>query len=312
MAVVLIVTLAGGVLLARLIAARRQRAAVGARLARLAGFVRAAPRVPPLIRSTSATGDRRNFLYLLLVRPVLDLLSQAGSPLGFGDFLLLYALPAVAPALIAYACGLSLLPFAFAGACLAAVPVMAIAIKASARRVKFSEQLPDAIDLMVSVLRSGHSVPQAVRAVADELPDPCGTEFAELVHRMSLGQTLPDALVRSSSRLKSYELDLIRRAVSIQAEVGGSLAELLERTNWTLRQRLKLVRQVRVLTAQSRLTACIVALLPVVMAAGLHYLSPGYLRPLFETDAGRILLVAAVFLQLLGLFVMKRMSTMRV
>lgn len=311
-AVVLLVTLVGAVLLARLMAARRQRAALRARLARLATRGRGARPVLQLIRSKSAAGVRQDLLCLPLVRRVVELIDQAGSPLSFGEFVLLSVSLAVMPALLAYSTGLPLPPFALAGACLAALPAVAAAVKSSRRRVKFSEQLPDAIDLMVSVLRSGHSIPQAIKAVADELPYPCGTEFGELAHRMNLGQTLADALVYSSLRLRLYELDLIRRAVAIQAEVGGSLAELLERTNWTLRQRLKLVRQVRVLTAQSRLTAVIVALLPVVMAAGLHYLSPGYLRPLFETDAGRILLGAAVFLQMLGLLIMKRMSTMKV
>jgi tight adherence protein B len=311
-AVVLVVSLVGGVLLARLMAARRQRAALGARLARLAAAGRAARQVPPLIRSKTGAGVTKDFLYLPLVRRAVDRLDRAGLPLGFGNLVLLSVSLAVMPALLAYSAGLPLPPFAFAGACLATVPAIAVAVRSSKRRVKFSEQLPDAIDLMVSVLRSGHSVPQAVKAVADELPDPCGTEFGELAHRMNLGQTLSDALVYSSLRLRSYELDLIRRAVTIQAEVGGSLAELLERTNWTLRQRLKLVRQVRVLTAQSRLTAVIVALLPAVMAAGLNYVSPDYLRPLLATEPGRLLLVAAVFLQLLGLFVMKRMSNMKV
>jgi tight adherence protein B len=195
---------------------------------------------------------------------------------------------------------------------LAIVPFVYLLFQAAQRRRKFSEQLPDAIDLMIAVLKSGHSIPQAVKAVADEVPAPCGAEMEEVVHRMNLGQPLSNALFYSCEKYKSYELDLIRRAVSIQSEVGGSLAELLDKTNSTLRRRLKLVRQVRVLTAQSRLTAIIVGLLPFLLAATLEYTNPGYLDPLFSTVTGKLLLTAALLLQALGVVIMTRLSTMKV
>ena len=134
----------------------------------------------------------------------------------------------------------------------------------------------------------------------------------EVVHRMNLGQPLAQALTYSAERYKSYELDLVRRAVAIQSEVGGSLAELLDKTNQTLRRRLKLVRQVRVLTAQARLTALIVGLLPFALAAALQYVSPGYLDPLFDTSIGEALLAAVLILQALGIGVMAKLSTVKV
>lgn len=104
----------------------------------------------------------------------------------------------------------------------------------------------------------------------------------------------------------------MRRAIAIQAEVGGSLAELLDKTNSTLRQRLKLVRQVNILTTQSRLTALVVGLLPVFMAIGMNVINPDYLRPLMDTNLGRTLLIVGIVLQLFGIFVMKKMSTVKV
>jgi tight adherence protein B len=129
---------------------------------------------------------------------------------------------------------------------------------------------------------------------------------------MNLGQPLSDSLVLSARRFQSYELDLLRRAVAIQAEVGGSLAELMDKTNHTLRQRLKLVRQLRVVTAQSRLSAHIVGFLPIVLAIGLNFLSPGYLGLLTGDKLGQMLLIAVVILEIVGIFVMRRMSTMKV
>jgi tight adherence protein B len=194
---------------------------------------------------------------------------------------------------------------------LAITPLMILKGKADSRRAKLSEQLPDAIDLMVAVLRSGHSVPEAVRAVAAEIPNPCGEEFKEVMQRMNLGQSLSEALVSSARRFRSFELDLIRRAVAIQTEVGGSLAELFDATNVTLRGRLKLARQLKTITAQSRLSAYIVGFLPIVLAIALNSLSPGYMQILFDDQTGRTLLIVAITLQCLGLLIMRRMSSVR-
>jgi tight adherence protein B len=216
------------------------------------------------------------------------------------------------PLVIATVFDLNLAIALIAAVVLTVCPFIYLLFRAADRKRKFTEQLPDAIDLMVAVLKSGHSIPQAVKAVADEVPAPCGAEMEEVVHRMNLGQPLSNALFYSAEKYRSYELDLIRRAVGIQSEVGGSLAELLDKTNQTLRRRLKLVRQVQVLTAQSRLTAIIVGLLPFLLAATLEYTNPGYLEPLFSSVTGKLLLTAAFLLQILGVVIMTKLSTMKV
>ncbi|MBX9938851.1 MAG: type II secretion system F family protein [Candidatus Obscuribacterales bacterium] len=192
-----------------------------------------------------------------------------------------------------------------------AIPIIVLKIKAQAVRRKFQEQLPDAIDLMVSVLRSGHSLPQAVKSIASDCPAPLSVEFAHIDQRMNLGLTLSEALAFVQQRYKLTELDLIGRAVTIQAEVGGSLAELLDKTNVTLRGRLKLKRQIGVLTTQSRLTGFIVGLLPIFLATALEVLSPGYLNPLFTNETGKLLLILAIGLQFLGMFLMKKMTEVK-
>jgi tight adherence protein B len=195
---------------------------------------------------------------------------------------------------------------------LSAIPILVLLVKKAGRRKKFIEQLPDAIDLMISVLRSGHSIPQGVKAVGQEVPAPCGPEFMEVLQRMNLGLQLPDALSYSCSKFSCHELDLLRRAFAIQSEVGGSLAELLEKTNTTLRQRLKLVKQVAVLTAQSRLTMVVVGALPIVMAIALNAMNPRYLLPLMESELGKTLIAAAVALEIVGLVIMKKLATVKV
>ncbi|HEY9711928.1 MAG TPA: type II secretion system F family protein [Chroococcales cyanobacterium] len=216
------------------------------------------------------------------------------------------------PPFIAFALGLNVFLGALLGLLLAGAPFIYVRAKAQARRDKFSEYLPDAIDLMVAVLRSGHSISESVHAVAREIPAPVGEEFALILHRMNLGQPLSESLLISAKKFRSYELDLMTRAVSIQSEVGGSLADLLEKTNGTLRERLKQARQLKVITSQSRLSATIVGLLPLVLAVALNMMTPGYLQLLVEDSLGRMLLIAAIMLELIGIYLMRRMSEMRV
>lgn len=243
-------------------------------------------------------------------------LDQACEMIGWGEstdiLLQISMLLFFAPVIVTVGLSFEIIIGLLIGITLSTLPYFVLMIKVANLRRKFTTQLPDAIDLMVSVLRTGHSIPRAIQTVSQEVPSPCGAEFKTVLHRMNLGQPLSEALARSCVRFASYELDLIRRAVAIQMEVGGSLAELLDKTNYTLRQRIKLSRQVNVLTSQSRLTAIIVGLLPVVMAIVLNAVNPGYLDPLFQKDMGKALLLVAVGLQVLGIFLMRKLSTIKV
>lgn len=216
------------------------------------------------------------------------------------------------PILIAIAFDLNLLIAGITGLVISAIPLLLVFFRVQSVKRKFVRQLPEAIDLMVSVLRTGHSVPQAVKTVSSELPTPSGPEFKLILQKMNLGQPLSEAMLTSCDKYQSYELDLIRRAISIQSEIGGSLADLLEKTNTTLKQRIKLEQHVKVLTSQSRMTAIIVGMLPFFMAFVLNLINPGYMEPLFTTNFGNILLVVALILQVIGVTVMRKMSAVKV
>lgn len=309
---ILAVPLVSGVVGTRIWVKRREHGTINTRLARWAS--------QPVI-STSRTllknpqWSSLNWQFLQTLPGIEWLkikLDQSGLSYKLSDLVLLIAALLFLPILAAFAFDLNLFLAGVVGLILASIVLVILKAKADALRAKFCEQLPDAIDLMVAVLRSGHSIPQAVRAVSDETPYPCGAEFQTILHRMNLGQPLWQSLILSAQRFHSYELDLIRRAVGIQAEVGGSLAELLDKTNSTLRERLKLVRQLRVVTAQSRLSAQIIGLIPILLAFGLNCISPGYLQYLTGDKLGRLLLMAAISLEIMGIFIMRRMSTMKV
>lgn len=240
------------------------------------------------------------------------LVEQSAIAMTVSDFVLVLFACALVPGLIAYIFAVpELICLALSLVC-CSLPMIYIVVLATRKRTKFIEQLPDAIDLMVSVLRTGHSVAQAVRSVGKESAQPLGEEFSQILQRINLGQPFGEALSSTVAKYKSDELDLIRRAITIQAEVGGSLAELLEKTNLTLRQRLKLKRQVRVLTSQSRLTGIIVGLLPLMLGSALEFLSPGYLEPLFTSDLGRMLLALAVVLEVVGIVLINKMTEVKI
>lgn len=305
-------SLLGGILCTKYLTKRREKNLVRRRLERWLADTQVSAVPHTLIRISAVRPVERVLRSFPGVKRLSDLLAQCGFEGRIIDFILLSLSLLILPPSIATIFDFDLIVSVCIGVLFSFFPAIGLVFLSGQRSIRFSEQLPDAIDLAVSVLKSGHSIPQAVKAVAEEMPDPLGGEFKQVMHRMNLGQPLGQALGYSCERFKSYELDLIRRAVSIQAEVGGSLAELLEKTNQTLRQRLKLSRQVRTLTAQSRLTALIVGLLPIILALALQFMSPGYLKPLLNTDQGRMFLMIAVVLQVVGLVIMKRLSTAKV
>lgn len=305
-----LVSLTGGILAARHVAGRRRKAQLATRLSKLAQAEVHQP--PATVLKIAAPRIAVAQLHLAAPPKLEQLTLQSGWSVKPETIAAVCLLTFVIVAALGVLSNANL-PFCLVLAgLLAALPVVALMVQRSKIRRRFAEQLPDAIDLMVSVLRSGHSVPQAVRTAGEEISAPCGPEFAQVLQRMNLGQPLPEALSISAVKYNSYELDLIRRAIAIQTEIGGSLAELLDKTNKSLRQRIKLARQVHVLTSQSRLTALIVGMLPIVVALALQFLSPGYLDPLMDSALGRALLMVAISLELLGLFIMKKMSTMKV
>lgn len=152
----------------------------------------------------------------------------------------------------------------------------------SKRLLGFEQQLPDTLGLWVNALRSGYSVLQAMEAISRDAPEPTSTEFKRVVQEVSLGIDLADALQHLLDRVESEDLDLVVTAVNIQREVGGNLAEILEVIGHTIRERIKLKGEIRVLTAQGRITGYLISFLPILLALFLYTINPKYMGNLFE------------------------------
>ena len=312
-AAVLILSLAGGVIFARISYQKKQRKLIRARL-NLAFNESPIETGPVNIRKGGAAqnGESRIPAWRSTSRKLRLVAETTGINGAYEKFKQLTIIAFFTPIIIAVAFDLNIALALVAALILSVIPYILMLFKVKQIKDKFIQQLPEATDLIVSVLRTGHSIPRAIQTVSEEIPAPLGEEFKEIHHRLNLGQQLSEALAISAVKYDSHELDLIRRAVAIQSEVGGSLAELLDKTNSTLRQRIKLVRHVRVLTSQSRLTGIIVGALPLILALVLNYLNPGYLDPLFNKEMGKLLLIFALGLQVVGVLIMRKLSTVKI
>ncbi|MCC6612172.1 MAG: type II secretion system F family protein [Anaerolineae bacterium] len=164
-------------------------------------------------------------------------------------------------------------------------PRIYLSMAVGKRLRQFESQLPDTISLWVNALRSGYSVPQAMEAIARDAPEPTATEFKRVVQEMQIGIPMATALDHMLERVESEDLDLIITAVNIQREVGGNLAEILDVIGYTIRERIKLKGEIRVLTAQGRITGYLISFLPIALALFLNTINPGYVGLLFQNRA---------------------------
>lgn len=161
-------------------------------------------------------------------------------------------------------------------------PRIFVARKTSQRLVRFEQQLPDTLGLWVNALRSGYSVLQAMEAISRDAPEPTKTEFKRVVQEVQLGIDMDDALAHMLERVESDDLDLVVTAVNIQREVGGNLSEILDVIAGTIRERIKLKGEIRVLTAQGRITGILISFMPIGLAFFLNGINPGYMGLMFE------------------------------
>ena len=168
------------------------------------------------------------------------------------------------------------------------------------RRAAFSEQLPDVLQLIASSLQSGFSLPQALDAVVRDDTQPAAGEFSRALAETRIGAELEDALNRAAERMDSIDLRWTVMAIRIQRAVGGNLAEVLRNVVGTMRERAYLRRQVRALSAEGRMSAYVIVALPLVIGSWLFFRDPEYMRPLYTTPVGVIMLAGAGVLVVLG------------
>jgi tight adherence protein B len=188
-----------------------------------------------------------------------------------------------------------------------------VEVKRRKRLSKFVIQLPDALGMITSALRAGHSFQSAMSVASTELSDPISTEFALVVRDTNLGIPMKEAMGKMVGRLDALpDVRMFVTAVMIQREAGGNLAEILEKLGYTIRERFKLKGQVSALTGQARLTGYVLGAAPAIIFIGLSLFMYSYVQPLWETLLGHIAIGVVIVMQAIGFFVMRKIIEIRV
>lgn len=187
------------------------------------------------------------------------------------------------------------------------LPVIYVRWARTKRMLKFEEHFPEAIDLVARALRAGHALTTGIGMVAEELPPPIGAEFRTLYDEQNFGLSLPDAMRNFAQRIPVLDARFFVTAVLTQRESGGNLAEVLDNLASVIRDRFKVKRQVRVISAHGRITGWILAALPPALALATLFLNPDHLGTLLNDEIGVRMLVTAAFLQVVGTLVIQRL-----
>ena len=199
------------------------------------------------------------------------------------------------------------------------IPRFWLGRRKSGRLNQFNKQLPDTITLIANGLRAGSSFLQAIELVTREARPPVSTEFARVIREVNLGLAFDEALENMVRRVRSDDLELMATAISIQHNVGGNLAEILDSIAYTIRERVRIKGEIRTLTAQQRLSGYVVAGLPIALAGFLFVAAPGFMAPMFDDavsigglPAGVIILVIGGFMMFMGFMFIRKIVDIEV
>ena len=180
------------------------------------------------------------------------------------------------------------------------LPFIVLRVKRTRRLRAFEEEFPEALDLISRALKAGHAFATGLKMVADEMKEPVGPEFRKTFDEQNFGLPLKDALENLTLRIPILDMRFFATAVLIQRETGGNLSEILENLAHVVRERFKILRQVRVYTAHGRLTGYVLLALPAVLAIALSFINPEHMNLLFRERMGQILLMVAIGMQTAG------------
>jgi len=233
---------------------------------------------------------------------VLGLCVISAVVLGFAAFLLSRPLSENESVLFTIAgLGLgALLPYSFAS------------YRRTKRFQQFEELFPEAIDTLARAVRAGHAFTSALELIANEVGEPVSSEFRKLFEEQKFGLPVREALLNLTERIPLVDVKFFVTAVMLQRETGGNLAEILDNLSYMIRERFKIMRQVRVHTAQGRLTMLLLMGLPPTIVVTMQVLNPSFIHPLFADPIGHVLIVAGIVLQTVGYFVIRKVIQIQV
>ena len=239
-------------------------------------------------------------------------LRQADMKIPVGTFLLLslvlFSLGIIAGKILHWPTILSVV----VGIALLTVPNIIVDIKRRRRLKRFLNHFPEALEMFARSLRAGHSFTGAIQLVAQEMPDPIGVEFSKVFEEQNLGIPLRQALIGMTDRVDILDVKFFVTAILIQRETGGNLAEIIDKIAYVIRERFRVQGQLKIFTAQARVSAIILAFLPIGVAVLIGIFNPEYMKPLWFERTGRIMTSVAVVMQVLGMLAIRKIIRIKI
>jgi len=241
------------------------------------------------------------------VQPIERLIEQSGNTFTVGTFLLLSATLALVVGVLVYQIVTVFLLAVVAGALAAWIPTGVLRYQRTRRILKFEEQFPEALALISRALKAGHTFTTGLAMVGEELPAPIGHEFKLLYDQQNYGMALPDALKDFAKRVPLLDARFFVTAVLIQRESGGNLSEVLENIATVMRDRFRVKRQIRVISAHARMTGMVLIGTPPTLALILLLINPNHLDKMLSTELGVQMIVAAIIMQIVGSLIIRKL-----
>lgn len=227
------------------------------------------------------------------------------------EFVLIWILMSLGPSFLIYSLTSNLIRSLILFTLGLIIPPMYIKKQTKKRKVKFEQQLGDALLILSNGLRAGFSFTQALDNIAKDLSDPIKTEFSQISREAKLGLDIEISLNKVADKMESGDMRLLTTAVSVQRQVGGNLSEIIDTIAETIRERQEIQRTVKTLTSQGRISGKIIGLLPIVLLLLITFINPVYMEPMFNTSYGYTLIGISVFLEILGFIVISKIVNIK-
>jgi tight adherence protein B len=240
------------------------------------------------------------------------MLDQADLHITPSRLLMFSAMAGILAALAFSMITINLLFIVLGGVVVAAVPFVHVWWTRKKRFDRFLENLPDALELMSRALSAGHGFTEALHMVSTEMPEPIASEFRKTYEEQNLGLSLKLALENLTARIPLLDLRMCVTAVLIQRETGGNLAEILEKVSYTIRERFRIMGDLKTLTTSSRLSAWILCGLPIFVAVAVTFMNPDYMSVLWKDPRGHYLIAAGLILQVSGMLVVRKILDIKI
>jgi tight adherence protein B len=239
-----------------------------------------------------------------------DLVS-AGIRMRPEEYIIVWGITALLPAMLLAVMGVHIITVIGITITGAGLPPYFVSRQKNKRLIKFESQLSEALIMAGNALRSGLTFQQAMTNIANEMPEPIGKEFSRVVREINLGSSVDLAMGNLAERVKSTDLSLAVSAIQIQRQIGGNLLDLLENIAETIKDRIKIKNEIRVLTATGRSSGFIIGVLPIALAGILMLINPTFIQAFFETKAGIGMLIAGVTMESIGFLMIRKVVTIK-